>query len=43
MPLGNNKIVTADEVVAVIRDGDTVAISGLVGIGTASSQERVAV
>ena len=29
-----NKIVSADEAVAVIRDGDTVATSGFVGIGT---------
>ena len=29
-----NKIVSADEAVAVIRDGDTVSTSGFVGIGT---------
>ena len=29
-----NKIVTADEAIALIRDGDTVAVSGFVGIGT---------
>ena len=29
-----NKIVTAQEAVALIRDGDTVAVSGFVGIGT---------
>ena len=29
-----NKIVTAPEAVALIRDGDTVAVSGFVGIGT---------
>lgn len=29
-----NKIVSADEAVAIIRDGDTVAVSGFVGIGT---------
>ena len=29
-----NKIVSADEAVAMIRDGDTVAVSGFVGIGT---------
>jgi len=29
-----NKIVSADEAVAVIRDGDTVCTSGFVGIGT---------
>ncbi len=28
------KVVSADDVVSVIRDGDTVAISGFVGIGT---------
>ena len=29
-----HKIVSADEAVAVIRDGDTVCTSGFVGIGT---------
>ena len=29
-----NKIVSADEAVALVRDGDTVAFSGFVGIGT---------
>ena len=29
-----NKIVSADEAIALIRDGDTVALSGFVGIGT---------
>jgi propionate CoA-transferase len=29
-----NKIVSADEALAVVRDGDTVAFSGFVGIGT---------
>ncbi|MFL5179044.1 MAG: acyl CoA:acetate/3-ketoacid CoA transferase [Microvirga sp.] len=29
-----NKIVTAQEAIALIRDGDTVAVSGFVGIGT---------
>src|ERR671933_993970 len=29
-----NKIVSADEAVAVIRDGDTLCSSGFVGIGT---------
>ena len=29
-----NKIVSADEAAAIIRDGDTVAVSGFVGIGT---------
>ncbi|HMO27908.1 acyl CoA:acetate/3-ketoacid CoA transferase [Enterovirga sp.] len=29
-----NKIVSADEATALIRDGDTVAVSGFVGIGT---------
>ena len=29
-----NKIVSADEAIAIIRDGDTVAVSGFVGIGT---------
>src|SRR5215218_4628042 len=29
-----NKIISADEAVAVIRDGDTVCTSGFVGIGT---------
>ncbi len=29
-----NKVVTADEAIAIIRDGDTVAFSGFVGIGT---------
>ena len=29
-----DKIVTADEAIAIIRDGDTVAFSGFVGIGT---------
>ena len=28
------KIVSPDEAVSVIRDGDTVAISGFVGVGT---------
>jgi propionate CoA-transferase len=29
-----NKIVSADEALAVVRDSDTVAFSGFVGIGT---------
>ncbi len=29
-----NKIVSADEATAIIRDGDTVCVSGFVGIGT---------
>ena len=29
-----NKIVSADEAVALVRSGDTVAFSGFVGIGT---------
>ena len=29
-----DKIVTADEAIALIRDGDTVCCSGFVGIGT---------
>jgi propionate CoA-transferase len=29
-----NKIVSADEAAAIVRDGDTVAVSGFVGIGT---------
>ena len=29
-----NKIVSADEAAAIVRDGDTVATSGFVGIGT---------
>src|SRR3954452_24705384 len=29
-----NKIVSADEAIAIIRDGDTLSISGFVGIGT---------
>ena len=29
-----NKIVSADEAIAIIRDGDTVCVSGFVGIGT---------
>ena len=29
-----NKIVTADEAMALVRDGDTIAVSGFVGIGT---------
>ena len=29
-----NKIVSVDEAIAIIRDGDTVAVSGFVGIGT---------
>src|SRR4051794_41325447 len=29
-----NKIVSAQEAVALVRDGDTVAVSGFVGIGT---------
>ena len=29
-----NKIVSADEAIAIIRDGDMVCISGFVGIGT---------
>src|SRR5215207_8709826 len=29
-----NKIVSADEAAAIIRDGDTVCVSGFVGIGT---------
>ena len=29
-----NKIVSADEALAIIHDGDTVAVSGFVGIGT---------
>ncbi|GJE61850.1 acyl CoA:acetate/3-ketoacid CoA transferase [Methylobacterium trifolii] len=34
--MGNlkNKIVSADEAIAIIRDGDMVAVSGFVGIGT---------
>jgi len=35
MPSGlKNKIVTADQAVAIIQDGDMVAVSGFVGIGT---------
>ena len=34
MRMLKNKIVSADEAVAIIRDGDTVCISGFVGIGT---------
>src|SRR5437763_3816031 len=40
LPTGNrrmalkNKIVSADEAIAIIRDGDTVCVSGFVGIGT---------
>lgn len=30
----HNKVVTADDAVSVIRDGDTVCISGFVGVGT---------
>jgi propionate CoA-transferase len=29
-----NKIVSADEAIAIIRDGDTICVSGFVGIGT---------
>jgi len=29
-----NKIVSADEAVAILRDGDTICVSGFVGIGT---------
>jgi propionate CoA-transferase len=29
-----NKIVSADEAIAIVRDNDTVCISGFVGIGT---------
>src|SRR5258705_7755375 len=29
-----NKIVSADEAIAIVRDGDTVCVSGFVGIGT---------
>ncbi|MFC6049358.1 CoA-transferase, partial [Methylobacterium hispanicum] len=29
-----NKIVSADEAAAIIHDGDMVAVSGFVGIGT---------
>ena len=29
-----NKIVSADEAIAIIRDGDTLCVSGFVGIGT---------
>ena len=29
-----NKIVSPDEAAAILRDGDTVSISGFVGIGT---------
>src|SRR5215216_3455995 len=29
-----NKIVSADEAIAIVRDGDTVCASGFVGIGT---------
>src|SRR5215469_963464 len=29
-----NKIVSADEAIAIVRDGDTVSVSGFVGIGT---------
>ncbi len=35
LPTGlKNKIVTADEAVAIVQDGDMVAVSGFVGIGT---------
>lgn len=30
----SDKLVSADEAVSVIRDGDTVCISGFVGVGT---------
>src|SRR4029078_6657376 len=29
-----NKIVSVDEAIAIIRDGDTMSVSGFVGIGT---------
>ena len=29
-----NKVVSADEALAIVRDGDTVAVSGFVGSGT---------
>src|SRR5215510_11505060 len=29
-----NKIVSVDEAIAIIRDGDTLCVSGFVGIGT---------
>ena len=29
-----NKIVSADEAIAIVRDGDTMCVSGFVGIGT---------
>ena len=29
-----NKIVSPDEAAAILRDGDTVSVSGFVGIGT---------
>src|SRR5947209_8315401 len=29
-----NKIVSADEAIAIVRDGDTICVSGFVGIGT---------
>ena len=32
--LMKNKIVSADEAIAIMRDGDTIACSGFVGSGT---------
>jgi len=32
--MNRNKVVTADEAIALIRDGDSVSCSGFVGIGT---------
>ena len=32
--MGNDNIVTADEAIALIQDGDAVSCSGFVGIGT---------
>src|ERR1700756_6015910 len=29
-----NKIVSADQAIAIVRDGDTMCVSGFVGIGT---------
>ena len=36
-----NKIVSADEAVAIVRDGDTMCVSGFVGIGTGAPGSKL--